>query len=84
MKDKLIKYLKDFLIESEGWDDFNIKEQARSIFTTICLIGNIDADTAECDILLSSLYDEYIMPFKELYNSDEYENWKSYMIELIV
>lgn len=84
MKEKLIEYLKNFLIETEDWNDNNIKEQARSIFTTICLVGNIDADTAECDLLLASLYDEYLVPFPELYNSDEYEDFKSYMLELIV
>jgi hypothetical protein len=84
MKEKLIEYLKDFLIESEGWEDGNIKEQARSIFTTICLIGNIDADIAECDHLLAILYDEYIMPFKEYYDSADYEEFKKFMLEPIV
>lgn len=29
--------------------------QARSIFTAICMVWNIDADTAECDNMLNEL-----------------------------
>ena len=32
------------------------KEQARAIFTTICCVGDIEADTRPCDEMLSVLY----------------------------
>lgn len=84
MKDKLIEYLKDFLIQN-NWCDKYTKEQARAIFTTICLTENIDADTAESDEILAYLYDEAdvveVIEFDEL---ADYGSFKSYMLELIV
>lgn len=55
MKEDLFKYLKTFIIQS-NWLDENIPEQTRAIFTTICLVGNIIADTSECDNMLMELY----------------------------
>lgn len=78
MKQELFDYLKRFMIGS-GWHDGNTAEQARAIFTTICFVGNIDADTAECDNMLLALYNE-----SEMENFVEYDDFESYMIELIV
>ena len=39
MKNKLLDYLFDFMIQ-ENWENKNVKEQARAIFTTICCIGD--------------------------------------------
>lgn len=78
MKNELFNYLKSFMIES-GWHDGNTAEQARAMFTTICFVGNIDADTMECDRLLHILYDESAME-----NIVDYDDFESYMIALIV
>lgn len=56
MKEKLSRYLHDFLIEN-CWD-YKIPEQARALFTTLCFVGNIDAGTAECDRILNNIYYE--------------------------
>lgn len=84
MKDKLIEYLKEFLIQN-NWCDKYTKEQARAIFTTLCLMEYIDADTAECDEILSYLYD--VSDIVEVIEFDEYADYgsfKGYMLKLIV
>lgn len=78
MKNELINYLKSFMIGSE-WHDGNTAEQARAIFTTVCFVGNIDADTMECDNLLLTIYNESNME-----DIVDYEDFESYMIELII
>lgn len=78
MKYELFNYLKSFMLES-GWHDGNIARQARAIFTTICFVGNIDADTVECDNMLHTLYNEAGME-----DFVEYDDFESFMIELIV
>ena len=78
MKKELRKYLEQFMIQN-NWDDEYTHKQARSIFTTICLIENIDADTAECDAILAHLYVKAAMD--EFMSYDDFED---YMIELIV
>lgn len=78
MKNELLNYLIDYMIQ-ENWENKNVKEQARAIFTTICCVGNIEADTKECDEILSTLYLrsdlEYLI---------EYEEFEDFMLELIV
>ena len=84
MKDKLIEYLKQFLIQND-WCERYTKEQARAIFTTLCLMNNIDADTAECDNILSYIYEE--ADIIETVDFDEYATYnafENYMLELIV
>ena len=78
MKNELFNYLKSFMISS-GWHDENTAEQARAMFTTICFVGNIDADTSECDRLLHILYNESTME-----DVVDYDDFESYMIALIV
>lgn len=74
----LFEYLKGFMSEG-GWHDGNTAEQARAIFTTVCFVGNIDADTAKCDRLLHILYDESAM--EDIVGYDDFE---AFMIALIV
>ena len=78
MKNELLNYLIDYMIQ-ENCENKNVKEQARAIFTTICCVGNIEADTKECDEILSTLYLrsdlEYLI---------EYEEFEDFMLELIV
>ena len=78
MKNELLNYLIDYMIQ-ENCENKNVKEQARAIFTTICCVGNIEADTKECDEILSTLYWrsdlEYLI---------EYEEFEDFMLELIM
>ena len=84
MKDRLIEYLKDFLIQN-NWCDTYTKEQSRAIFTTLCLMCNIDADTVECDEILSYVYEETdIIETLEFDECSTYGSFKNYMLELIV
>lgn len=78
MKQELFNYLKSFMIES-NWEDTSTAEQARAIFTSICFVGHVDADTIECDNMLRTLYDEAAME-----DIVEYDEFEAYMIELIV
>lgn len=83
--DYLIDYLESFMMESDWTEgnmeeqNFNTAEQARAIFTTICLIGNIDADTSVCDNMLLHLYDRTIGE-----NIMSYDEFEGFMVELIV
>ena len=84
MKEKMIKFLSNFLIQND-WIENYTKEQARAIFTTICLMENIDADTYECDRILSYIYEEgKIIESLEFDECTDYRSFKNYMLELIV
>lgn len=78
MKNELFSFLKCFMIGSR-WHYGNTPEQARAIFTTICFVGNIDADTVECDNMLHTLYNECGME-----NFIEYNDFEMFMVALIV
>lgn len=83
MKDKMIEYFRNFLIQYD-WCDKSTKEQARSIFSALCLMCYIDADTNECDMILSDAYnDAMIYELAEFDDLAEYDNFKNYMIKLI-
>jgi len=79
MFNELYGYLKTYMVQYD-WDEEHTKKQARSIFTTICLYCDINADTAPCDYMLYELYN--MADIQELDVSyDEFEN---YMLEYIV
>lgn len=78
MKNELLNYLFDYMIQ-ENWENKNVKEQARAIFTTICCVGDIETDTRECDEMLAALY--WRSALEELI---EYEEFENFMLELIV
>jgi hypothetical protein len=61
------------------WNNGNTAKQARAIFTTLCFVGNIDADTYVCDNILLKLYNETGM--EEIM---EYDDFEMFMIELII
>ena len=78
MKNELFNYLKSFMIKCD-WNDGNTPEQARAIFTTLCFVGNIDADTSECDNILIELYSE-----ADMENIISYDEFDYFMVEFIV
>lgn len=79
MKNELFNYLEDFMIQN-NWLDEYMPKQARAIFTTICLVENIDADTAACDNMLLELYNKADIECCDI----SYDDFEEYMIELIV
>lgn len=76
---EILKYLNQFLIQ-ENWLDENVPEQARALFTSWCLMEDIDADTRKCDETLLMLYDNADLESVDI-TYDEFEN---FMIGLIV
>ena len=77
--DTIYKKLKMFMIES-NWLDNNTAEQARSLFTTLCFIGDINPDTAICDNMLLELYNDSDMESTDI----SYDEFDSYMCELLL
>lgn len=79
MKKDLYNWL-TYYIDGNYWNDENVPEVARSVFTTLCLTEDIIADTSECDAVLNAL-------FKKLMSEDEkpsYKNFENFMIKFIV
>lgn len=72
MVDKLYEYLKGFMIHN-NWYDENISEQARAIFTTICIVGNLDVDTSKVDEMMNDLY--YRAAMECIMGFDEFEDF---------
>lgn len=84
MKKKMVEYLRNFLIQNDWCEEYT-KRQARAIFTTICLFFDIDADTDECDNILSYVYDvANIADVSDFDDLAKYDDFKNYMLELIV
>lgn len=79
MTEELCKYLEQFMNQS-NWLDGNVMEQARAIFTTMCFVGSIDADTNICDNTLLHLYNVAAMEELDI----TYEEFESFMVKLIV
>lgn len=76
---EILKYLNQFLIQS-NWLDENVPEQARALFTSWCLMENVDADTGKCDTTLLMLYDNAALESVDI-TYDEFEN---FIVGLIV
>lgn len=72
-------YLKTYMIQN-SWEDEYTRNGARSIFTTICLCCNIDADTAICNQMLTELYQTADVQSLDV-SREEFEN---FMLEYIV
>ena len=76
----IIDYLSSFMRQNEqGWEDEQANEQARAIFTTICLHGGIEVGTRECDWLLEKLYRETGLTESDV----SIEQFKEFMVSLI-
>ena len=78
MLNEMFDYLKSFMIESY-WEG-TAKEQSRAIFTTICLMGYIDADTSACCNLLHELWSSAAIGDLGV----GYDEFERYMVKLIV
>ena len=78
MFNHMFDFLKEFML-CNSWIGV-VPEQARAIFTALCLMGDIRADTSGCDNLLWELYRDCAMEDTEM-SYDEFEN---FMVGLIV
>lgn len=76
---EILKYLDEFL-KTSYWNDENIPEQARALFTSYCLMENVDADTGKCVSALLELYENCDLESLDI-SYDEFEN---FMVGLIV
>lgn len=76
---EILKYLNQFLIQS-NWLNENVPEQARALFTSWCLIENVDADTGKCDATLLMLYNNAALESADI----TYDEFKNFMVGLIV
>ena len=77
MKEKLVTYLQEFIAEN-SWDEDNVPEQARAIFTTLCFAGGVDPDTKEADYILQMLYQSVTE------GNITYEAFQNFMLEFVV
>ena len=77
-KEEFLNYIIDFAMDTE-WDELKRKEQLRALFTSWCFVYGINADSKECDDVMTTIYREVIM--EPVIDQDELEK---YMIELIV
>lgn len=75
---EIFNYLQAFMIES-NWIAIGIPEQARSLFTTFCLMGNINPNTSICDNMLLKLYNDSDMESIHV----SYYDFNLYMCELL-
>lgn len=82
--ESVLGYLMRFLKANQGTDSSLdvrcVREQARALFTTVCMMGNIDADTAACDRILAQMWEAVS---KDGHFTDR-EYFFNYMLELIV
>ncbi len=84
MTDKMIaeviyKRLKMFMNQS-NWLDCNVLDQAKAMFTALCFMGGIDADTSVCGNMLLELYNDSDMESIGI----SYDDFEEFMIGLIV
>lgn len=83
-KSKFLNYIISFTKEhtldfDEDFSDI-LSQQLRALFTSYCLMFNIDADTAESDVCLWDIFDE--TGLSDLY--DVKENFDKFMLGYLV
>lgn len=78
----LLRQKLDDIILENNWDSETLqtKEQSRALFTAICYLDNIIADTKECDDLLWHLYNLSDLEYCDI----PFEDFQRFMLELIV
>ena len=75
MQEKLLNELKDFMLIN-NWENFNVPERAKAIFTTICLIGEL-GEEQRSDILRN------IYSVSMLEDLTNYEDFEFFMTEYV-
>lgn len=74
----MMEFIESFMVEN-NWDNNNVPEQSRALFTAWCFMFRVDADTSKCDKALNDLY--FRAALEEQIKYDEFE---SFMLKLIV
>ena len=69
-----------YLIAQSDWDDGNTALQIRALFTTICIICGVDADTPSCDYLLNLIYKNLSIGGATV----DYGKFENFFLELLV
>ena len=77
---KVIYKMLAHLIAQSDWDDGNTALQIRALFTTICIICGMDADTSSCDYLLNLIYKNLSIGGATV----DYGKFENFMLVLIV
>lgn len=75
----IYKWLKIFINHSD-WININMQEQARALFTTLCIIGDVEADTSICDNMLLELYNNLGTQNIDI----QYNDFENFMVGLMV
>lgn len=75
----IYKQLKIF-IDHADWLNINTQEQARALFTALCIIGGVEADTSVCDNMLLELYNDLGTQNIDI----RYNDFENFMIGLMV
>lgn len=78
VNEELLRIIKDFLFKYK-WDEDHVPEQVRSLFTTICITDNLNADTKKVDEVLSYLYYK-----TDVRKSLTYQQFENFMLEFII
>lgn len=79
-KEYMIEFIKKF-VDSEEQFDWLFADQLRSLFTSLCIMHDIIADTSECDSLMEHMYDSITGCIGDGMSYDEFYN---YMVRYIV
>lgn len=77
-KEEFLNYIIDFATDTE-WNDLKRRERLRALFTSWCFIYGINADSKECDDVMTIIYKKVLME-----PVIDYCELEKYMIELIV
>lgn len=79
MLNHMFNFLKEFML-CNSWDNGNVPQQAIAIFTTICVMGDIEADTNICDNMIEELYRDCRMVDVDM----SYDDFYNFMVTWIV
>lgn len=75
----IYKQLKRFINHSD-WFNINTQEQVRALFTALCIIGGVEADTSVCDNILLELYNGLCTQNIDM----QYGDFENFMVGLMV
>lgn len=67
------------LVSKNGLYSSRMAQQLRCVFTTLCLLENIDADTSRCDALINEIHSI----FYQIRNSIKYDEVKTLLLSYI-
>lgn len=81
IKDEMFSWLAHFLIDNY-WYDFNVPQQARSVFTTICMLYHVDFDS-DLELCGDMLYELWLCASTDEIEID-YNDFVNFMVAWLV